>query len=148
MMRFLIALVLLVPMAPAQQTLATLVDRNRVLLVFAPSAMDGRFGEQVSAFDRHEAELRARDLVVIPLLQQAGPPAASAALRNLQPPRISDDEQLTLRRRFHVGASEFEVILLGKDGGEKLRSKVPITLARLNKTIDAMPMRKQEMKVR
>ena len=110
--------------------------------------MDGRFGEQVSAFDRHEAELRARDLVVIPLLQQDGPPAASAALRKLQPPRISDDEQLTLRRRFHVGASDFEVILLGKDGGEKLRSKVPITLARLNKTIDAMPMRKQEMKVR
>ncbi len=132
----------------AQQTLSTLVDRNRVLLVFAPNATDGRYGQQLDAFSHHEADLRARDLIVIPLIQQPGPPNLSPTLRALQPPHISDDEQLTLRRRFHVAASEFVIVLLGKDGGEKLRATTPITVARLNRTIDAMPMRQQEMRKR
>ena len=40
----------------------------------------------------------------------------------------------------------FEVVLVGKDGGEKLRSAVPIEPERLFETIDAMPMRRQEMR--
>jgi hypothetical protein len=141
-----LGLALLAPMAHAQQTLSTLVDRNRVLLLFAPTALDGRYGQQLDVFNHHETDLRARDVVVIPLIQQPGPPNLSPALRSLQPPHISDEEQLTLRRRFHIAATEFAVILLGKDGGEKLRTTSPITIARLNRTIDAMPMRQQEMR--
>ena len=146
MTKFLLCLALLAPIANAQQTLATLVDRNRVLLIFAPTALDGRYGQQLDAFEHHEGDLRNRDVVLIPLIQQAGPRNLSPVLRTLQPPRISDDEQLTIRRRFHIAANEFAVILLGKDGGEKLRSITPITLARLTRTIDAMPMRKEEMR--
>jgi len=146
MTKLLLCLALLAPCATAQQTLATLVDRNRVLLVFAPTALDGRYGQQLDALDHHEADLRSRDLVVIPLIQQPGPRNLSPVLRTIQPPRISDDEQLTIRRRFHIAASEFAVILLGKDGGEKLRSTTPIAIARLNRTIDAMPMRQEEMR--
>ena len=148
MTKLLLCLALLVPCCSAQQTLSTLVDRNRVLLLFAPTALDGRYCQQLDAFEHHEADLRNRDVVVIPLIQQAGPRNLSPALRTLQPPRISDDEQLTIRRRFHIAATEFAVILLGKDGGEKLRSTTPITIARLNRTIDAMPMRKEEMRKR
>jgi hypothetical protein len=36
-------------------------------------------------------------------------------------------------------------VLLGKDGGEKLRSRTPVTMERLNTLIDAMPMRQQEV---
>jgi len=36
------------------------------------------------------------------------------------------------------------VVLIGKDGGEKLRSAQPITAERLFATIDAMPMRQSE----
>ncbi len=146
MKKLLLTLALIPAAAPAQQTLSTLVDRNRVLLIFTPTALDGRYGEQFEAFNHHEADLRARDLIVIPLVQQPGPANLSPALHALQPPHISDDEQLTIRRRFHIAASDFTVILLGKDGGEKLRSTIPVTIARLNRTIDAMPMRKEEMR--
>ena len=141
-----LCLVLLAPCCKAQQTLATLVDRNRVLLLFAPTALDGRFGQQLDAFAHHETDLRSRDVVVIPLIQQAGPPNLSHSLRTLQPPHISDEEQLTIRRRFHIAANDFALILLGKDGGEKLRSTAPLSIIRLNRTIDAMPMRKEEMR--
>jgi Domain of unknown function (DUF4174) len=142
MTKLLLCLALLAPCATAQQTLATLVDRNRVLLLFTPTALDGRYGQQLDALNHHEADLRARDLIVIPLIQQAGPPNLSPALRALQPPHISDDEQLTIRRRFHIAANEFAVILLSKEGSEKLRSTTPITITRLNRTIDAMPAHK------
>jgi hypothetical protein len=53
-----------------------------------------------------------------------------------------------VRERFGVARSDFTVILVGKDGGEKLRDSKPLTYARLQATIDAMPMRRQEMKER
>ena len=40
----------------------------------------------------------------------------------------------------------FTVILVGKDGGDKLKSLKPLTLQKLYDTIDAMPMRQSEMK--
>jgi len=138
MIRLLLFLALLTPLAPAQQTLSTLVGRDRVLLIFAPSALDRRFGQQLDAFDRHEVDLMSRDLVLIPLLQQPGPSNQSPVLRNLRPPLVHADEQITFRRRFHIGPSDFAVILLGKTGAEILRSTTPISLARLTRSLDAM----------
>jgi len=54
--------------------------------------------------------------------------------------------QAAARRRFHVRPTDFTVILIGKDGGEKLRSHQPISLDTLRSTIDAMPMRQEEMR--
>ncbi len=42
--------------------------------------------------------------------------------------------------------ASFTFILVGKDGGEKMRTDTVVSLAQLYKTIDAMPMRKKEMK--
>ena len=42
----------------------------------------------------------------------------------------------------------FTFILVGKDGGEKMRADTVVSLAQLYKTIDAMPMRREEMKER
>lgn len=44
------------------------------------------------------------------------------------------------------GAGEgFVFLLIGKDGGEKLRSDLPVSLDRLFALIDAMPMRRREI---
>jgi hypothetical protein len=47
---------------------------------------------------------------------------------------------------FNIGQSNFYAILIGKDGSEKLRSASAIDTEKLFGTIDAMPMRRQEMK--
>ena len=44
--------------------------------------------------------------------------------------------------------SAFTFILVGKDGGEKMRTDTVVSLAQLFRTIDAMPMRREEAKER
>ena len=43
-------------------------------------------------------------------------------------------------------AAKYQFILVGKDGGEKLRADTIIDTKQLFATIDAMPMRREEMK--
>ncbi len=51
------------------------------------------------------------------------------------------DTAPSLRRKFRLPAG-FTAILIGKDGGEKLRRAKPFPTALLERTIDAMPMRR------
>ena len=50
------------------------------------------------------------------------------------------------RSQYGVDPETFVVILVGKDGGEKLRSTEVVRLEKLYGTIDAMPMRRREMR--
>ena len=52
----------------------------------------------------------------------------------------------TLLSTYAVAPNQFTIILIGKDGGEKFRSLKPETTETLFAIIDAMPMRKSEMK--
>ena len=50
-------------------------------------------------------------------------------------------------KKWNVDGSEaFTFILVGRDGGEKLRSKELVKTDKLFGLIDSMPMRKREMK--
>ena len=51
-------------------------------------------------------------------------------------------------KRFGPGTEPFLAVLVGKDGGAKLRAAKPITARELMTTIDAMPMRQDEMRQR
>lgn len=48
-------------------------------------------------------------------------------------------------KNWGVTKGPFTVILIGKDGGEKLRSHQPVSLTKLFDVIDNMPMRQQEI---
>jgi hypothetical protein len=59
---------------------------------------------------------------------------------------VVDAEQAQrLRSAFGVGANGFSVVLIGKDGGEKLRVNDVPDLAAIYAVIDGMPMRGSEM---
>ena len=45
-------------------------------------------------------------------------------------------------------ASDFQAVLIGKDGGVKARWAEPVSLNALYELIDAMPMRQREMRER
>jgi hypothetical protein len=130
-MRSLLLLLLLAPViAQADPSLAALKDKYRVLLLFAPSDEDHSYQQQVSILKAHTNDIEDRDLIALPMLAKAR----------------QNTQQTELRHRFHIEPDKFTVILIGKDGGEKLRSRVPITAQRLEQTIDAMPMRKDEIR--
>ncbi len=138
-------LLLLLPFVAPPQPLACYVDHNRVLLVFAPTDADSRFQQQLTLLAHHGAGLKDRDLVLLPNVVHAGAEAPDT-LRTLNSPYPTGEQQLDQRTRFHVAPSEFAVILIGKDGGEKLRQHAPLSYQKLASTIDAMPMRQEEMR--
>lgn len=48
-------------------------------------------------------------------------------------------------KKYKASPQKFTFILFGKDGGEKLRSNQFVSKEKLYRTVDEMPMRKEEM---
>jgi hypothetical protein len=148
MIRLLLLLVLFVPMAHSQQSLASYTDRNRVLLLFAPDSRNPVYQQQLTALSRHAAEITERDLIVLSVLEDPTPPITPSTLRVTLGPGLPDTEQLAVRHRFKIAPNGFTVLLIGKDGGEKFRSTEPVSIKNLSEIIDAMPMRQSEIRDR
>ena len=58
------------------------------------------------------------------------------------------DEPAAARSRFGVEDGAFATVLVGRDGGEKFRSTEPVPAEKLFGLIDAMPMRRREIRAR
>lgn len=97
--------------------------RNRPVLLFAPSPDDPDYVEQCAALHAATEGLLERDVVVL----SDTDPGGGGGLRLL------------------FGVQGFEVLLVGKDGGVKLRSRQPIAAEAPFAEIDAMPMRRREL---
>ncbi|UUL83556.1 DUF4174 domain-containing protein [Sphingomonas qomolangmaensis] len=112
--------------APA--SLYSLQWERRVLIVFAPSRDDPDLASQRRLLDKNA--MAERDLHVIEVIGDSVSGVRDYAGR--------------LRQRYGVSEREFQAVLLGKDGGLKLRRTDPIAMSLLSDTIDAMPMRRAE----
>ena len=114
----------------------------RPLLVFAPAAADPRLSRQQAWLDQAADDMMDRNVLYLPIIPSPsnfrGPLDAPYAL-------LSEPELTSVRKRFHVPPGAFVVVLLGEDGGAKLRSNGPVPVEKLNSLIDAMPTRKLEM---
>lgn len=97
---------------------------SRILVVFAPRAAHPGLIEQRRLYRAMGNGAHERDLV---LVEEVG----------------ASPEAGAVRARFGVD-NGFAVLLIGKDGGEKLRSDRPLDEAALFPVIDAMPMRQAE----
>ncbi|HEY0786395.1 MAG TPA: DUF4174 domain-containing protein [Acidobacteriaceae bacterium] len=114
----------------------------RPLLVFAPTAADRRLAAQRQALDEAADDMMDRNLLLVPITDSTkGFDAPLDAPYALFPAA----EQAAARARFDVSPGRFLVLLLGEDGGVKLRSSSPVSVDRLNALIDSMPTRKREM---
>ena len=133
---------LLSPMLNAQSgitTLSDLRDHARPLLIFAARPDDPQLTIQLRTLDDHAAEAHARQIVPVAIIY--GNPSPTYA-------KFTVAGAEAIRRRFNVGPDDFTVILIGKDGGEKLRDRKRFSMSKLERTIDAMPMRQEELKGR
>jgi hypothetical protein len=136
--------------AQSRTALASLRHDYRPLLVFAASDNQD-LREQMTLFAEQIRDMQERQVVFVPILLSGdllddaeNATAGKDGLPEGSVVRLSEAEDTAARRRFHVGEDEFTVILLGKDGGEKLRSRAPVRMERLVKVIDSMPMRQKE----
>ena len=112
--------------------------QNRPLLVFAPGPDDPVLKRQLEIADQHRAGWRERDMVTIVV--------AGDRPVTVDGTRAKDLANGALRQRYRITGDSFAAILVGKDGTEKLRHDGTIPAATLFQTIDAMPMRRREMR--
>jgi hypothetical protein len=96
---------------------------KRMLLIFADKASNPALKEQSVILKKDTKGLNERDVEV-------------HIYYGDRDSKTFQDKKIT---------SNFTVVLVGKDGGEKMRETSPIALKTLFSTIDEMPMRRAEM---
>ncbi len=114
--------------------------QHRILLVFAPLTGSPHYRQQMQSWQADAAGTDDRDLKLVQILGTGESQVDGRSINSASAER--------LRQQFGITPEEFAVILVGKDGTEKRRSQTPIDLTALFRTIDAMPMRQQEMRSR
>ncbi|MCF3594514.1 DUF4174 domain-containing protein [Rhodobacteraceae bacterium LMO-12] len=98
--------------------------KKRVLVIFADGPDDPHFIEQLRRLETRTEDLAERDVV---LLIDTDPSADSALREKLRP-------------------RGFMLVLLGKDGAVYLRKPLPWNVREISRSIDKMPMRREELR--
>jgi hypothetical protein len=114
--------------------------KNRVLVLFSPSESDVSFQLQKQGLASSTEGVLDRELMVLEIIEKGQSRAGNQLL--------SQKSVQNIRRRLGVQAGPFQVLLIGKDGGVKLRSSEPVSVKDIFGLIDSMPMRQQEMESR
>lgn len=109
--------------------------KKRVLLLFSITQNEKCFTKQISTVRLAMDDYEERDVVILCLTNGKVSDEEGNLLATISP----KDKLNTL-----VG-QQFGIVLIGKDGGEKLRSIEPVSNEVIFALIDAMPMRKSEM---
>lgn len=101
----------------------------RLVVVSAADAGDPQVAVQRRIVAAATAGFRERDLKLVEAIGSGG-------------------EAQAIRQRLGLPGDAFRAVLIGKDGGAKLTAFAPIPAARLFDTVDAMPMRRNEIERR
>lgn len=112
--------------------------KERVVLVFEQQEENATAKAQLSAFESDEPGMKERSLAIYQIYDTTG--------KNPQKTSLNTTEIDALRKHYQPKSEGITVILIGKDGGEKLRKNSILAVQDLFDTIDAMPMRQSEMK--
>lgn len=112
--------------------------KNRLLFLFAPKRSHPVFDTLHKSIAAQQAEVEDRDLLVFEILE------SDPSVMNSD--RLDPQTAQYLRKKLDAPRGEFTVILIGKDGGVKLKRQEKIQLEDIFALIDAMPMRQEEMR--
>jgi hypothetical protein len=127
----------LVPAAAAAAELDDFLWQRRPLLLFAPSESDPRLVETVRRIEASRCDFADRDMV-LGLIVTEGTSTLDGQV-------VDTSQARRLLSEFGIRANTFSAVLIGKDGGEKLRINAVPNLSAIYAVIDGMPMRSAEM---
>ena len=111
---------------------------KRPLFVFSPTVEREDYQKQLRDLSSKEEGVEDRDMVVHLVLEEGNSfvedlPLGKEAVRQLQ-------------EKFEIDPADLVIILVGKDGGVKLRKEEYTPMSDIFDLIDSMPMRQREMK--
>ena len=118
--------------APAMDQLGKYQSNSRVLVLFGGSG-DQKLARQVEVLRGKQSELADRDMVVFTVIGDAVRPIYG---------ETTGVDARKLRKEADIEDNTFQAVLIGKDGGVKLRSSHVVTNTNMFGLIDRMPMRK------
>ncbi|MFK8015208.1 MAG: CIA30 family protein [Gammaproteobacteria bacterium] len=102
--------------------------KHRVLVLSAPSQEDQTLMAQLEQIEKTQSDFEDRDMMAVVVVDSEQSAAAQ-----------------TLRDRFDFDSGQFELRLLGKDGGTKYSASTLTDINEIYALIDTMPMRQQEI---
>lgn len=98
---------------------------KRKLLLVTDNIRNAQFLEQEKILNTDSAGIEERDLTIA---------------------IVTSSNNKALYSKWMNNRKGFRLILIGKDGGEKFTSDIPISFQQLFAIVDAMPMRQQEIR--
>lgn len=110
---------------------------RRPLLLFAPTATDPRLVDTLNRIEATRCDFVDRDMVIGQVVTDGS--------STLDGHVITAEESQRLMTRYAIGDDAFSVLLIGKDGGEKLRVDEVPDLRKIYAVIDGMSMRSREV---
>ena len=113
--------------------------RHRLLFLIASDSEDPGIATQRQWMQRRWEALLDRDIIVFQLFSDEGLVGDRA---------LPAQAVRQLRQQLEVAASDRLVVLIGKDGGIKRRAALDTDLRDILLQIDAMPMRRDEIKTK
>ena len=114
------------PYDAVEANLSDFLWLKRPIVVFADTPADPRFKRQIELLEARTQALADRDVIVL----------------------IDTDLETPSEIRNKLRPRGFMLVLIGKDGGVKLRKPFPWDVRELSHAIDKMPMRLQELEER
>jgi hypothetical protein len=127
----------LAPAAAAAAELGDYLWQRRPLLLFAPAENDPRLVETSRRIEASRCDFADRDMV-LGLIVTEGTSTLDGQV-------VDTGQARRLFSEFGIGTNTFSAVLIGKDGGEKLRVNDVPDLPAVYAVIDGMPMRSAEM---
>jgi len=118
------------PKSSLAETLRASKWEKRIVLLYTPAADDAAFKQQQNLLAEEQGATQDRDIRVLECVAS----------------QLSAADKQYLQQQLKVEPAQFTALLIGKDGGVKLRQYKALTAQQLFGTIDKMPMRQQEMK--
>ncbi len=120
-MKLVAAILLLLLYHPLQGQDLSAYQWKKRLVILVGDTTDVKLKEQKSVLQNHKSELVERDILILPITN-------------------TENFQIDLEANFKG------LLLIGKDGGVKLKKAFPVAMTELFEIIDNMPMRKAEIK--
>ena len=111
--------------------------KNRLLFLFGPGSSEPALETLKKQIQMLPAEMADRDLVVFEIYQ--------SGISRMDEAVLDASASQSLRQHFRVPDNGITIILVGKDGGVKLKRHHPVDLQDIFGLIDSMPMRQNEM---
>ncbi|MEQ8412832.1 MAG: DUF4174 domain-containing protein [Imperialibacter sp.] len=112
--------------------------KNRVILVFHSEKNAAVAAQQLAVLKKDGKEFDDRDLVLGVV--------DGGSKGSIDGASIGAKDAATLQQTFNQTNSDFLIVLIGKDGGVKLKEQIAVPASTIFDLIDSMPMRRSEMR--